>query len=79
VSKARQLDDGLMALDQALADDHGHGIGAVRYSLASGVLAVTVGAAVSLAATGSARIIVWCAAAGITSVAAGLLRRLDAF
>jgi len=76
VSKARQLDGGLMALDREHADDRGRSIGVVRYSLGSSVLAVTFGAAVSLVASGNARIIVWCAVAGLISLAAGLLRRL---
>lgn len=79
VSKARRLDNALLTLDRTLPDDHGRGLGAVRYSLACGVLAVALGAAVSLLASGSARIVVWCAAAGLTSVAAGLLRHLDSF
>jgi len=76
VSKARQLGGDLMALDREHADDRGRGIGVVRYSLGASALAVTSGAAVSLVAAGNARIIVWCAVAGLISLAAGLLRCL---
>jgi|HubBroStandDraft_2_1064218.scaffolds.fasta_scaffold67791_1 hypothetical protein len=46
----------------------------IVYSLVSGALATTAGAAMSLAFSGGARLAVWCVVAGGSSVAAGLVR-----
>lgn len=46
----------------------------VFYSLASGILATAIGATVSLAALGAARIAIWCTVTGTGSVIAGLAR-----
>ena len=48
------------------------GMGLAAYSLASGFTALVAGAAVSLLTTGTARIIVWCVAAAVVSIAAGV-------
>ena len=48
------------------------GMRLAAYSLASGFTALTAGAAVSLTTTGTARIIVWCVAAAVVSIAAGV-------
>jgi hypothetical protein len=46
----------------------------IAYSLVSGAFATAAGAAMSLAFSGRARLAVWCAVAGVSSVAAGLVR-----
>jgi hypothetical protein len=46
----------------------------IAYSLVSGALATTAGAAMSLAFSGGARLAVWCAVASAAAVAAGLVR-----
>jgi hypothetical protein len=44
------------------------------YSLTSGSIATAAGAAISLAASGTARLAVWCSVTCVVSVAAGLVR-----
>lgn len=47
--------------------------GMVIYSLASGAVSLVAGAAVSLVASGTGRVVVWCAVSGGASVVAGLI------
>jgi hypothetical protein len=44
----------------------------VLFSAFSGVLALMIGAAVSLVTSGGARVVVWCAVSGSVAVAAGV-------